>query len=78
MTTRVLICDDHEVVREGLRVLISRQQGMSVVAEAGTVGEAVDAAAKAKPDVVIMDVRLPDGSVWKPAERFVMRGPRPR
>lgn len=62
MTTRVLICDDHEVVREGLRGLISRQAGMSVVGEAGTVAESIEAAARAKPDVVIMDVRLPDGS----------------
>jgi two-component system, NarL family, response regulator DevR len=60
--TRVLICDDHEVVREGLRGLISRQEAMTVVAEAGTVAEAVEAAARTKPDVVIMDVRFPDGS----------------
>lgn len=60
--TRVLICDDHEVVREGLRGLIGRQEAMKVVAEAGTVAEAVEAAARTKPDVVIMDVRLPDGS----------------
>lgn len=60
--TRVLICDDHEVVREGLRGLISRQEAMTVVAEAGTVAEAVEGAARTKPDVVIMDVRLPDGS----------------
>ena len=61
-TTRVLICDDHEVVREGLRGLIGRQAGMSVVGEAGSVAESIEAAAAAKPDVVIMDVRLPDGS----------------
>ena len=60
--TRILLCDDHEVVREGLRVLIARQEGMSVVGETGTVAEAVEAAARSKPDVVIMDVRLPDGS----------------
>src|SRR5437660_12769570 len=60
--TRILLCDDHEVVREGLRGLISRQEGMIVVGEAGTVAEAIDAAARSKPDVVIMDVRLPDGS----------------
>ena len=60
--TRLLICDDHEVVREGLRGLITRQEGMTVVGEAGTVAEAVEAAARTKPDVVIMDVRLPDGS----------------
>jgi two-component system response regulator DevR len=62
MTIRVLICDDHEVVREGLRGLIARQTGMSVVGEAGTAAEAIATAARAKPDVVIMDVRLPDGS----------------
>jgi DNA-binding NarL/FixJ family response regulator len=62
LSTRVLICDDHEVVREGLRVLISRQAGMSVVGEAGSVAESIEAAERAKPDVVIMDVRLPDGS----------------
>jgi DNA-binding NarL/FixJ family response regulator len=60
--TRILLCDDHEVVREGLRGLIGRQDGMTVVGEAGTVAEAIEAAARAKPDVVIMDVRLPDGS----------------
>jgi two-component system, NarL family, response regulator DevR len=60
--TRVLLCDDHEVVREGLRGLITRQESMSVVGEAGTVAEAVEAAARTKPDVVIMDIRLPDGS----------------
>ena len=60
--TRILLCDDHEVVREGLRGLIARQDGMSVVGEAGTVAEVVEAATRTKPDVVIMDVRLPDGS----------------
>jgi len=60
--TRILLCDDHEVVREGLRGLIARQPGMSVVGEAGTVAEVIEAAARTKPDVVIMDVRLPDGS----------------
>jgi two-component system response regulator DevR len=60
--TRILLCDDHEVVREGLRGLVGRQEQMTVVGEAGTVAEAIDAAARTKPDVVIMDVRLPDGS----------------
>jgi DNA-binding NarL/FixJ family response regulator len=59
---RVLICDDHEVVREGLRTLFSKQPGLSVVGEAATVKEAIQAAARSKPDVVIMDVRLPDGN----------------
>ena len=61
-TTRVLICDDHEVVREGLLGLIGRQPGLTVVGEAGTVADSIGMAARARPDVVIMDVRLPDGS----------------
>ena len=65
MTTedlRVMIVDDHEVVREGLRSLLDRREGMTVVAEAGTVAQAVERALQEKPAVVIMDVRLPDGS----------------
>ena len=61
-TVRVMLVDDHEVVREGLRTLLGRQKGMLVVGEAGTATEAVEVAAKAKPDVIVMDVRLPDGS----------------
>jgi DNA-binding NarL/FixJ family response regulator len=59
---RVLIVDDHEVVREGLRSLLNRRPGITVVAEAGSVAEAIQEAASAEPEVVIMDVRLPDGS----------------
>lgn len=61
-TLRVMLVDDHEVVREGLRALLNRRQGMSVVAEAGTVAQAVEAARRHRPDVVVMDVRLPDGT----------------
>ena len=58
---RVMLVDDHEVVRQGLRAMLEAA-GMTVVAEAGTVAEAVERAALNKPDVVVMDVRLADGS----------------
>jgi two-component system response regulator DevR len=59
---RVMLVDDHEVVREGLKTLLNRREGMSVVGEAGTVGQSIEVAASVKPDVVVMDLRLPDGS----------------
>ena len=58
----LLVVDDHEVVRQGLVALLDRRDNFQVVAEAGTVAEAVDAARRFRPDLVIMDVRLPDGS----------------
>jgi DNA-binding NarL/FixJ family response regulator len=59
---RLLVVDDHEVVRQGLVALLERQTGFEVVAQAGTVAEAIAAAARFEPDLVVMDVRLPDGS----------------
>ena len=61
-TLRLLIVDDHEVVRQGLVALLGRREGFEVVAEAGTVAEAVEQARKFEPDIVVMDVRLPDGT----------------
>jgi DNA-binding NarL/FixJ family response regulator len=57
-----MLVDDHEVVREGLRALLDRREGMQVVAEAGTMAQAVEVALREKPDVIVMDVRLPDGT----------------
>lgn len=59
---RVLIVDDHAVVRIGLKTLLANTAGFRVVGEAGTVAEAIALAVQARPDVVLMDVRLPDGS----------------
>ena len=59
---RLLVVDDHEVVREGLVALLSRREEFQVVAEAGTVAESLAAVRRFEPDLVVMDVRLPDGS----------------
>ncbi len=59
---RIMIVDDHEVVRFGLSMLLSRQPDWEVVAEAGSVAEAIDAADEYEPEVIVMDVRLSDGS----------------
>ncbi len=59
---RVLLVDDHELVRVGLRSLLERRPEIAVVGEAGTAAAAVEAAARLHPDVVLMDIRLPDES----------------
>lgn len=61
-TIRLLIVDDHELVRVGLRSVIGTDPAISIVGEAGTSTEAVAEAVRLKPDVVLLDLRLPDGS----------------
>jgi two-component system, NarL family, response regulator DevR len=56
---RILLVDDHEIVRLGLMTLLNDQPDMEVIGEASTAGEAVRAAGKLRPDVVLMDIRLP-------------------
>jgi DNA-binding NarL/FixJ family response regulator len=59
---RVVVVDDHWLVRLGLSNLLERLQNVQLLAEASTAAEAISAAHVHQPDVVIMDVRLPDGS----------------
>jgi two-component system, NarL family, response regulator DevR len=59
---RVMLVDDHEVVRDGIRALLDGAEDIVVCAEAGSVREAVAEAERALPDVIVMDVRLSDGS----------------
>src|SRR5207245_1109063 len=59
---RVMIVDDHEVVRNGIKALLEDESGISVAAEAGGAKEAIERAEWARPDVIVMDVRLADGS----------------
>ena len=58
---RLLIVDDHSVVREGLRAFLRLQDGIEVVGEAASAGEAVSVAATSSPDVVLLDLVMPEG-----------------
>ena len=62
MTLRIVVVDDHAVVREGLRALLGAVDGYELVATAGTAAEAVREVVTHRPDVVVMDISLPDGS----------------
>jgi two-component system, NarL family, response regulator DevR len=62
MTLRVFLLDDHEVVRSGLRQLLETGGDIEIVGEAGTVAEALARIPPTKPNVAVLDVRLPDGS----------------
>ena len=59
---QVMIIDDHEVVRRGIAEVVDRSEGLSVVAEAGTVAEALRRAKLTHPEVALVDLRLPDGT----------------
>jgi len=76
MTTRLLLVDDHAVVRSGLRMLLQGQRDMEIVGEAGTAAEALSAAAEVKPDVILMDIGLPDKSGIEATREIKARFPR--
>ncbi|MDD4004180.1 MAG: response regulator transcription factor [Elusimicrobiaceae bacterium] len=59
MNAKIIICDDHKIFREGLRTLIEKETGFSVIAEADDGVQAVELARKLLPDVVIMDISMP-------------------
>jgi two-component system response regulator DevR len=67
---RLLIVDDHEVVRLGLRALLDRFPDLKVVGETGTVAGAVEESLRLRPDVVLLDIRLPDGSGYDACMRI--------
>ncbi|WP_025357314.1 response regulator transcription factor [Kutzneria albida] len=62
MTTRVFLVDDHEIVRRGIADLLRGEEGLVVVGEAASVQETMVLLPAARPDVAVLDVRLPDGN----------------
>ena len=62
MTTRLLLVDDHAVVRSGLKMLLENERDVEIIGEAATAAEALEAAIRLKPNVILMDIGLPDMS----------------
>lgn len=72
---RVLIADDHALIRNGLRGMIDAQEDMEVIAEAEDGAQAVEEALRLRPDVVIMDIRMPRLNGIEATRRLVVHGP---
>jgi len=73
---RILVADDHEVVREGLRLLLDAQPDMQVVGEAGDGREACERAQALEPDVVVLDLSMPQMNGLQAAEQLKSQSPR--
>ncbi len=75
---RLLLVDDHEVVRLGLKALLEHHPQFEVVGEAGTAKEAVDQVSRLRPDIVLMDIRLPGASGIEACEEITRTYPETR
>ncbi len=75
MSTRILIADDHDVVRAGLFAILNFEPDMQVVGEARTTEEALILAEKLKPDLILMDISMPEVGGFEATRRIVERQP---
>lgn len=75
---RLAIVDDSQVVRMGLKALLATEPGITVVGEASKVAEAVTMAQHTSPDVVLLDIRLPDGTGFDACRRILQHDPQVR
>jgi two-component system response regulator NreC len=76
MTVRLLLVDDHAVVRSGLKMLLANESGLEIVGEAASGSEAIAGAGSVRPDVVLMDIGLPDMSGIEAARTIKSRYPK--
>ena len=74
MSIRLLVCDDHEVIRTGLVTLLAGTD-IDIIAEAANGKEAVEQAEKHHPDVVLLDIRMPDGDGLATLEKLRVKVP---
>src|SRR5437660_407866 len=73
---RILVADDHDIIRRGLRALLSSRPGWVVCAEAATGREAVTLAEQHKPDIVVMDISMPDLNGLEAARKIRKQSPK--
>ncbi len=78
MKIKILLADDHQIVRDGLQSLLEKQPGMEVIATAENGRAAVTLAEKLKPDIVIMDVTMPDLNGIDATRQIVAESPAPK
>lgn len=78
VATRVMIVDDHKIIREGLRALVGKQADMEVCGDAADGRSAVELAAEIKPDVIVMDLSMPDMNGIEATERVLADNPKTR
>jgi len=77
-TVRVALADDQGLIRAGFRALIEAEEGLEIVGEAATGREAVAVARRSRPDVMLMDIRMPDGDGLEATRDIARLGPVPR
>ena len=70
MALRIVVADDHDIIRRGLKQLLTAHAGWEVVAEAKTGREAVTVAEQLRPDIVVMDISMPDLNGLEAARRI--------
>ena len=75
MTTRILLVDDHAVVRSGLKMLLDNEKDVEIIGEASSAREAIEAAMELRPDVILMDIGLPDLSGIDATREIKKRAP---